>query len=75
MLQGENPAELLETYDQAGAMKEFAYLALRTSNGIDPEEFKQRFKLPFQQVFAGELDKIEKSPAIPSILWSVTDSM
>ena len=66
LLRGGSPAELLETYDQAGAMKEFAYLALRTSNGIDPEEFKQRFKLPFQQVFAGELDKIKKHLLSPS---------
>jgi len=66
LLQGNDPAELLETYDQAGAMREFVYLALRTSDGIDPEEFKQRFNLHFQQVFSAELDQIEKYLISPS---------
>ena len=66
LLRGENPAEILETYDQTGAMKEFVYLALRTSSGIDLEEFEQRFKLPFRQVFARELDQIENHLLSPS---------
>ena len=47
-------------------MREFVYLALRTSDGIDPEEFKQRFNLHFQQVFSAELDQIEKYLISPS---------
>ncbi len=51
LLHGEDPDELLETYNQLGAMKEYVYLALRTSDGIELEEFEQKFNLPFQQVF------------------------
>lgn len=58
LLQGENPAELLETYDLTDAMKEFVYLALRTSDGIDPVKFEKRFNLSFRQVFSSELDEI-----------------
>ena len=47
-------------------MREFVYLALRTSDGIDPEEFKQRFNLPFAQVFSAELDQIKKYLVSPS---------
>ncbi len=66
LLQGNNPAELLETYLQQSAMREFVYLALRTRDGIDMERFKQRFNLPFQQTFSGELDKINKYLISPS---------
>ncbi len=59
--QGKNPAKLLERFDQAGAMREAVYLALRTSDGINLKEFEQRYQLPFQQVFAGELSKIEEN--------------
>ncbi|MCK5826701.1 MAG: radical SAM family heme chaperone HemW [Desulfuromusa sp.] len=54
---GKNPAELLETYNRQGAMKEFAYLALRTSTGIDRHKFKQKFNLPLEQVFPTALEK------------------
>ena len=60
LLQGENPSELLETYDQNGAMNEFVYLALRTSTGIDLEEFQQKFGLRFEQVFSHAIDKVRK---------------
>lgn len=58
LLHGENPAELLETYDQLGAMKEFVYLALRTSDGINREKFKQKFGCLPQQVFPTAIEKI-----------------
>ena len=60
LLQGDNPAELLETYDHTGALKEFVYLALRTSDGIDPLEFERRFNLPFRQHFSRELAQIKE---------------
>jgi len=56
---GEDPAEILETYDRQGAMREFAYLALRTRDGIDLQEFEERFNLSLQQVFPEALDKIQ----------------
>jgi len=58
LLQGENPAEQLETYDRHGAMKEYVYLALRTSTGINLQDFQQRFGVRFEQVFATENDKV-----------------
>ncbi len=58
LLQGENPAELLETYDQRGAMKEFVYLALRTSDGINLGEFRQKFNCTLAQVFPAAIDRI-----------------
>ena len=64
LLHGESPAELLETYSQLGAMKEYVYLALRTSDGIDLEEFKQKFGCSLQQVFPAAIDKI--SPYLDS---------
>ncbi len=66
LLHGEDPDELLETYNQLGAMKEYVYLALRTSNGIELEEFEQKFNLPFQQVFPEAFAKTQSylySPA------------
>ncbi|MEA3363139.1 MAG: radical SAM family heme chaperone HemW [Thermodesulfobacteriota bacterium] len=57
LLRGESPAELLETYNQLGAMKEYVYLALRTSDGIDGADFEQKFNLPLQQAFPEALNK------------------
>ncbi|MDX2493991.1 MAG: radical SAM family heme chaperone HemW [Desulfuromusa sp.] len=57
LLRGEDPAELLETYNQLEAMKEYVYLALRTSDGIEQEEFEQKFNLPLQQAFPEALNK------------------
>ncbi|SEA78132.1 oxygen-independent coproporphyrinogen-3 oxidase [Desulfuromusa kysingii] len=52
LIQGKDPVKLLEQYDRDGAMKEYAYLRLRTSKGIDVQEFYRRFGLEFQDVFA-----------------------
>ncbi|MDA3902382.1 MAG: radical SAM family heme chaperone HemW [Desulfuromusa sp.] len=60
LLQGENPAELLETYDHQGAMREFVYLALRTSGGADLHEFKRRFERPMEEVFSVALKNTGK---------------
>lgn len=51
----EDPAELLETFTADDAMKEYAYLALRTSAGIDRSEFKRRFDTSPEKVFAKAL--------------------
>jgi oxygen-independent coproporphyrinogen III oxidase len=60
LLQGKDPSELLEIYDQNGAMKEYVYLALRTSTGINLQEFHKKFDLQFAQVFAAAIDKVKK---------------
>jgi len=48
----EDPAELLETFTLDEAMKEYVYLALRTSTGINRSEFKCRFGSYPEEVFA-----------------------
>ncbi len=48
----EDPAELLETFTLDEAMKEYVYLALRTSTGISRSEFKYRFGSYPEEVFA-----------------------
>ncbi len=60
LLHGENPAELLETYDHQDAMKEFVYLALRTRDGINLNKFKQLFNLSIDQAFPIALKKTGK---------------
>ena len=60
LLQGKDPSELLETYDQNGAMKEYVYLALRTNTGINLHEFHKKFELQFEQVFTTAIAKVKK---------------
>lgn len=60
LLCGKDPAELLEIFDHQGAMKECIYLALRTSNGINLQDFAQRFDSPLEQVFSLALNKTGK---------------
>lgn len=48
---GENPAEVLETFDRVAAMKEYAYLALRTSDGIERRDFVRRFGCSPEKAF------------------------
>ena len=57
LLQGKDPAEMLERYDHWGAMKEYVYLALRTSNGVTLRAFDQQFNGDFPQVFSSALNK------------------
>ena len=54
---GKDPAELLERYDHRGAMKEYIYLALRTSNGVDLQEFERKFNRHLKEVFTAALNK------------------
>ena len=57
---GVNPAEKLETFDRTEAMKETVYLALRTSDGIDPAAFEQRFGAPFHDVFSSPVKALDR---------------
>ncbi|MCK4503249.1 MAG: hypothetical protein KAU22_09440, partial [Desulfuromonadales bacterium] len=43
-----------------GAMKEFIYLGLRTGNGINLQEFEQKFNISLQEVFSLALNKTSK---------------
>jgi len=54
---GKDPSERLEVYDKAGAMREFAYLALRTVDGIERAEFKRRFGSYPEKIFASAMNK------------------
>ncbi|WP_321393912.1 radical SAM family heme chaperone HemW [uncultured Desulfuromusa sp.] len=60
LLQGNDPVEILERYDHSGAMKEYVYLALRTSNGVNLQEFHGRFGVDFHQVFAEAIHKMKR---------------
>jgi oxygen-independent coproporphyrinogen-3 oxidase len=60
LLQRKNPAELLETYDHLGAMREFIYLALRTQKGLDPFDFEQRFEENPKKIFSEAFNKTSK---------------
>ncbi len=52
---GQNPAELLEEFDQRQAMAETLYLALRTSEGVDSAAFAQRFGISLAEAFPAAL--------------------
>ncbi len=79
---GTDPAELLENFDRRGAMVETAYLALRTSDGIDLAAFEKRFgeSLPhaFPSVFAqlrGSLVYSDGRVALPPQHWLIYDHL
>ncbi len=57
IVKGKNPAELLETYGCPEAMKEFIYLALRTSDGFDLHAFEQQFHQHPQKAFTEAFNK------------------
>ncbi|MEA3544288.1 MAG: radical SAM family heme chaperone HemW [Thermodesulfobacteriota bacterium] len=61
LVSGNDPAERLEIYDQQGAMAEFVYLALRTSDGIDLVKFKGKFNLSLEQAFPVALERAANS--------------
>ncbi|MFK5927039.1 MAG: radical SAM family heme chaperone HemW [Desulfuromusa sp.] len=61
LLQGQDPAALLEKFDRQGAMREFVYLALRTSDGINLQMFEQTFGLRFEQAFSAAFHKTNQS--------------
>lgn len=54
---GQPTAELLEDFDQQGAMREFVYLALRTSDGVNLIDFELRFNCQLEQAFAQAWEK------------------
>ncbi len=56
-----NPAELLEQFDRKEAMVEAAYLALRTSDGLDLAAFEQYFGESLQQAFPDTLVQLRGS--------------
>ncbi len=58
---GADPAELLEQFGRKGAMVETAYLALRTSDGLDLAAFEQCFGESLQQAFPGTLAQLQDS--------------
>lgn len=49
--QGRDPAEILETFDQQGAMAETLYLGLRCREGVAEEDFCRRFGLGVAEAF------------------------
>jgi oxygen-independent coproporphyrinogen-3 oxidase len=58
---GADPAELLEQFGRKGAMVEAAYLALRTSDGLDLAAFEQRFGESLEQAFPEALAQLQGS--------------
>jgi oxygen-independent coproporphyrinogen-3 oxidase len=59
LIRGLNPARLLERFDHQGAMIEYAYLALRTRDGIDTDDFKRRFGSSAEKIFARPLEQVK----------------
>ncbi len=79
---GLDPAEKLEAFDRTGAMKETVYLALRTSDGIDPSAFERRFGESFHNAFPIATEALAKvllqSPqrvALGSQHWLIYDHL
>ncbi|WP_029914058.1 radical SAM family heme chaperone HemW [Pelobacter seleniigenes] len=56
---GHNPARLLEDFDRQTAMKEYAYLALRTADGLARDDFAQRFSCLPEEVFSAALNSCQ----------------
>lgn len=57
--EGRDPSECLEVFDQTGAMKETLYLALRTCDGLDLQDFSRRFGCRAEEVFAPALKTLQ----------------
>ncbi len=57
---GENPAELLESFDRQGAMAETLYLALRTADGLSREAFQKKFGLLPEAAFPAAFAQLGK---------------
>lgn len=55
---GQDPAKLLEEFNQQQAMAETIYLALRTRDGIDQTAFTQKFGLSLEEAFPLALDHL-----------------
>lgn len=68
----QNPAELLEEFDQHQAMAETLYLALRTSDGIDSVAFAQRFGISLEEAFPQALDTLRPQLQVKNGQYSFT---
>jgi oxygen-independent coproporphyrinogen III oxidase len=55
--QGKDPADFSEEYTKDIELKEFIMLKLRTSEGLDYMEFKERFDFDFAQKYSNIIDK------------------
>ena len=51
LVSGEEPAECLERFDRKGAMAETLYLGLRTADGVNDLEFRDRFGCGVAEAF------------------------
>ena len=71
---GENPAEVLETFDRVAAMKEYAYLALRTSDGIERRDFARRFGCSPEKAFPQAQKKLSGHLHADSRHWYLSSS-
>ncbi|MBW6508668.1 MAG: radical SAM family heme chaperone HemW [Desulfuromonadales bacterium] len=58
---GVDPAERLESFNRRGAMIETLYLALRTSAGVDPVAFEERFGESLQRAFPTAMARLQAS--------------
>ena len=58
--QGLSPAAHTEKTDNRTAMAEYCFLALRTSEGIRPADFAQRFRADFNQCFGRQVQILTK---------------
>ncbi len=48
---GDDPAERIESFDQASAMFETLYLGLRTDEGVNQEQFRTRFDVTIAEAY------------------------
>lgn len=55
----QEPAELLETFDRAGAMSETLYLGLRTAAGVDDSAFRARFGVGVAEAYPAAVGRLQ----------------
>jgi len=51
LVNGVDPADCMETFDERAAMAETLYLGLRTAAGVDDAAFRRRFQISVQQAY------------------------
>jgi len=61
LVQGNNPATTLETFDRHQAMQEYFYLGLRTSDGINRKTFEKHFNCQAETVFSDAFKQISSA--------------
>lgn len=57
LARGLQPSERLEQFDRTAAMSETLYLALRTSQGVDAQLFRQLFGVNLEETFSNAADR------------------